>query len=220
MGRWMCNLQVYSFEVKHRPGKCNGNADFLSRCPIEKIKEDIAVMSVTDRIMISQGADEECVKIMSYLRDGDCILEEDGCELERCKNRNVIEDTVLYHLWTPRQTGRQMQARKQLVVPKVRRGKVLVQSHEEAEHPRFQRMFARIRQNYFWKSMKRDITRHLQSCSLCAKSKGPVNNKHSPLKLIEVFGPLEHVGIEYVGLLPATSKGHWYVLAMQDQFLR
>ena len=221
MERWMCDLQAYSFEVKHRPGKCNGNADFLSRCPVEEKKEEVAVISATDDVLSSQEADEECAELMSYLRETKHNYQkEDRSESEGHKNQYVIEDGILYHLWTPVRRGKQLRIRKQLVVPKVQRGRVLVQNHEEAAHPRFQRMFARIRQTYFWKGMKRDISRHLQNCSLCAQRKDPKNRKHAPLKPIEVLGPLELVGIDYIGPLPVTSSGNKYVLTMQDQFSR
>ena len=215
MERWMCDLQAYSFEVKHRSGKCNGNADFLSRCPIERKKEEVAVISITD-VMSSQETDEECKEVMLHLSDHQ---REDRNAPEN-RNQYFIEDGILYHVWTPVRKGKPLRARKQLVVPKVQRGKILVQNHEEAAHPGFQRMFARIRQAYFWKSMKRDITRHLRNCSLCAQRKGPKNRKHVPLKPIEVFAPLELVGIDYVGPLPVTSSGNKYVLTMQDQFSR
>ena len=34
---------------------------------------------------------------------------------------------------------------------KVQRGRILVQNHKEAAYPRFQKMFERIGQAYFWK---------------------------------------------------------------------
>ena len=219
MERWMCDLQAYSFEVKHRPGKCNGNADFLSRCPVEETKVEVVVISAKD-VMSSQQADQECAEMMYRLRVGNNHPQEDRSEPEGHKNQYVIEDGVLYHLWTPVRKGKQLRVRKQLVVPKSEKGKILVQNHEEAAHPRFQRMFARIRQAYFWKSMKRDISRHLRNCSLCAQRKEPKNRVHAPLKPIEVFGPLEFVGIDYVGPLPVTTSGNKYVLTMQDQFSR
>ena len=33
LGRWVMDLQEYSFDVRHRPGNDNGNADALSRLP-------------------------------------------------------------------------------------------------------------------------------------------------------------------------------------------
>ena len=33
LGRWVMDLQEYSFDVQHRPGNDNGNADALSRLP-------------------------------------------------------------------------------------------------------------------------------------------------------------------------------------------
>ena len=34
--RWVMELQQYTFEIKHRPGKHNSNADALSRRPIQE----------------------------------------------------------------------------------------------------------------------------------------------------------------------------------------
>ena len=31
---WVCDIQQYSFTIKHRAGKLHGNADGFSRCPI------------------------------------------------------------------------------------------------------------------------------------------------------------------------------------------
>ena len=32
--RWVMHLQQYDFEIDHRPGTANGNADGLSRAPV------------------------------------------------------------------------------------------------------------------------------------------------------------------------------------------
>ena len=38
LGRWSLALQpyLYRYTVEHRPGKANGNADYLSRCATNK----------------------------------------------------------------------------------------------------------------------------------------------------------------------------------------
>ena len=33
--RWLASLSVYNFDIKYRPGRCNTNADILSRLPQE-----------------------------------------------------------------------------------------------------------------------------------------------------------------------------------------
>ena len=48
MERWMYNPQAFSFEVKHRHGKCNGNVAFLSRCPVEETKEGLSFISIAE----------------------------------------------------------------------------------------------------------------------------------------------------------------------------
>ena len=35
--RWIMHLQQYNFEIQHRPGKSNANADALSHLPNEEV---------------------------------------------------------------------------------------------------------------------------------------------------------------------------------------
>ena len=50
--------------------------------------------------MRSKGADKEYAEITSYLRDSDCNVIEDGCELEKYKDRYIVKDGVLHQLWS------------------------------------------------------------------------------------------------------------------------
>ena len=43
LARWILSLQEYQFQIKHRPGKQNGNADTLSRCPVNTTPLDSSV---------------------------------------------------------------------------------------------------------------------------------------------------------------------------------
>eukprot|EP00795_Rhopilema_esculentum_P013488 gene13488-4367_t len=84
-------------------------------CPVEETKVEVAVISATN-VMSSQKGDEECAEIMSRLRVGDNHPQEDRSEPEGHKNQYVIEDELLYNLWTPVRKGKLIRVRKQLVV--------------------------------------------------------------------------------------------------------
>ena len=55
LARWILAFQEYAFEIRHRPGKQNTNADALSRSP--PLSEPPAIQEVPDdEITIGVGA--------------------------------------------------------------------------------------------------------------------------------------------------------------------
>ena len=227
--RWICEIQGYSFSVKHRAGTTNGNADALSRCPISsELSEsencenrwDIAMLELVD-ISSLQDRDKEIKAIKDFLSDG--ILPEDlsqRVQIEKYAPQYLLEGDVLYHTWTPGHQGYPTRTRKQLVVPPKERGKLLYHQHEERGHSGFLRTFSRLREDYFWISMKKDVARHVKNCKDCAKRKSPKKTRTVPLRPIIASEPLEIVGIDFVGPLPLTVGGNRYVMTFQDHFTR
>ena len=57
LARWILSLQEYQFQIKHRPGRQNGNADALSRFPV-KIDPPKSVMNDDDQLAAGIGATE------------------------------------------------------------------------------------------------------------------------------------------------------------------
>eukprot|EP00795_Rhopilema_esculentum_P017524 gene17524-9148_t len=229
--RWICELQGYSFNVLHRSGKSNGNADALSRCPITSSLEDTEScikswdVAVLDAVDVSglQDEEQEMKEMKDYLSNGrlpNGIDDDRRKKIDSFSANYFLEDDVLYHRWTPKIYGNVCRTRKQLVVPSKERGKILMHCHNEQGHPGFMRTYSKIKENYFWITMKKDIARHCKNCKGCAKRKSPKNRKRVPLNPIESNAPLEIVGIDFVGPLPVTQNGNKYVMTFQDHFTR
>ena len=229
--RWILKMQVYNFDIKHRSGSKNANADALSRCPLVDWDEDygkemcpsyavVNALSIDDLAQVQDG-DEEIYGIKTFLEHG--ILPEDP-KLRRAiqlnGDRYIIENGVLYHKWKPgfpnNDKGR---LRKQIMVPKEQRGAILLGNHEEANHPGYLRTLARIREQYFWPTLLKDVARHTQNCQTCKLIKATKKYKAN-LQPIVVTKPLEIVDIDFVGPLPMTEQGNKYILTFQDHFSR
>ena len=131
-------------------------------------------------------------------------------KVEYFSDNYLLEDDALYHRWTPKVYGNNCRTRKQLVVPLRERGKILVHCHDEQGHPGFMRTYSKIRENYFWITMKKDTARHCKNCKGCVKCKSPKNRTRIPLNPIERNAPLEIVGIDFVGPLYLTEDGNRY----------
>eukprot|EP00794_Sanderia_malayensis_P001170 gene1170-539_t len=205
------------------------NADALSRCPITSDLQEqegceskflVAALEAID-ISHSQDEDSDVKELKDFLSHG--ILPSEERSSDRIRNfssQYILEEDVLYHLWSPKVKGVLTRPRKQLVVPKKEIGKLLVYGHDKLGHPGFMRTFSRLRDNYFWVCMKKDVAAHCKNCKSCAARKSPKRPQTVPLNPIKVQAPLEIVGINFVGPLPVTTKGNRYVLTMQDHFTR
>ena len=70
LARWSLFIQQFDFDIKHRPGITNGNADGLSRRPysVKNVAAlDPLVSFSTDRICEMQQKDPELAQMMTYL---------------------------------------------------------------------------------------------------------------------------------------------------------
>ncbi|KAI2653738.1 Transposon Tf2-11 polyprotein [Labeo rohita] len=80
------------------------------------------------------------------------------------------------------------------------------------------RTLSLLQTRYWWPSMRRDIIRYVQSCSVCAMSNSPhmlPTGKLVPLPIPE--RPWSHLGVDYVTDLP-SSEGNTCVLVIVDHF--
>ncbi len=57
LARWILSLQEYQFQIKHRPGKQNGNADAISRFP-GNLDPTVSMTNDDDRLVTGVGATE------------------------------------------------------------------------------------------------------------------------------------------------------------------
>lgn len=71
LARWSLLLQQYDFDIVHRPGKENGNADGLSRRPYDST--ELSLLQAEDpqvaKIREMQGRYPELSGITDFLRD-------------------------------------------------------------------------------------------------------------------------------------------------------
>ena len=71
LARWSLLLQQYDFEIKHRPGIANGNADALSRRRYDPSLAALRTPCVqTDRGYQLQRRDPSLAALVTYLEDG------------------------------------------------------------------------------------------------------------------------------------------------------
>ena len=225
LARWALTIQQYDFDIEHRAGTANGNADALSRYPFSSGQGPTNVNAFTgqgfqaNKLYHLQRADPEINQMVDYFEKG--ILPENSKSARKILLREdqffLHSDGLLYHLWKPT-TKIDNDWRTQLVIPKSLRPSLLFQMHDEvtAGHLGLSKTYDKLRQNYFWENMYADCEHWLRSCVDCATKKMPRGNHRAPLLPIPVEGPFDRLGIDCLGPFPTTYSNNKYIVVLSD----
>ena len=90
-------------------------------------------------------------------------------------------------------------------------------SHPMSVHMSRDRMFALLRNQYYWKGMFGDISKWIDSCSTCSGIKTNRPN-HGLLQPIVTKSPFEIVGADVMGPLTTSLDGYKYLLNFIDLY--
>ncbi|KAI2661104.1 Transposon Tf2-9 polyprotein [Labeo rohita] len=109
-----------------------------------------------------------------------------------------------------------------IYVPNSQRQELLAAAHESlgSGHPDSRRTLLLLQARYWWPSTHLDITRYVQSCSVCAMSNTPRQlpaGKLVPLPISQ--RPWSHNGVDFITDLP-NSEGNSCILVTVDRFFQ
>ena len=127
----------------------------------------------------------------------------------------VLHGGVLYH-------QPEGDLAEQLVVPKGLRERALSLGHSIpwSGHLSTTKTFERIAARFYWPGMYRDIQGYCKACSICQITSKQKTSPFplQPLPIIEV--PFTRIGMDIVGPLERTPRGHRYILVVCDYATR
>lgn len=131
-------------------------------------------------------------------------------------DRLTIISGILYRRWEEDCTS----CSNQLIVPVIMQQQVLHYYHDipSAGHLGAEKTFGRIKQGFYWPSMKETVSEYCHSCDNCAARKQSKKKNHAPLGSYHVGETMERVALDILGPLPLTKKGNKYILVMVDCF--
>ena len=109
-----------------------------------------------------------------------------------------------------------------LLVPFEYREEVMSLSHDIplAGHQGINRTKEKIRENFVWRGMSRDVKNYVRTCAVCNRNKKPNVRSKCAMTLFHAGAPMERVHLDFLGPLPVTSAGNQHILVMVDQFTK
>ncbi|CAK9796607.1 Retrovirus-related Pol polyprotein from transposon 297 [Anthophora quadrimaculata] len=86
-----------------------------------------------------------------------------------------------------------------------------------AGHKGINKTYSRIREKYYWNTMKSDIQKFVQSCQSCQLQKLTRQKTRQPMILTDTPGTaFDKISMDIVGPLPTTANNFSYILTIQD----
>ena len=214
--RWLELLEDYDCIIDYHPGKANIVADALSRKIVVamslqysdwRLADDGAMLAqleaqpvLKQMIIDAQKNDEELHKKLQMVRDGDKtkFSEKEAGSLY-FQNRLCVPDD------------------KEL------KQKLLYKAHNTVftMHPGGNKMYQDLKQFYWWKGMKKDVTEYVSKCLTCQQVKA---EHQVPTGLLNPL-PIpqwkwDNITMDFVSGFPLTQQKHDYVWVIMDRLTK
>ena len=138
--------------------------------------------------------------------------------MQRIKEQKSSKDLVEYSF----QDGL-LYFKRRLCIPQELRSQILKEAHETplAAHPGYQKMFANLRQSFFWPRMKKDALEYARRCLICQKVKAErvkLPGKLQPHDVPQM--KWECISMDFVSGLPKTTGGYDSIFVVVDKLTK
>lgn len=226
MARWVLALQEYEpFEVHYRKGTTNGNADALSRLPVQhqvNAVDDMMEQKYDDEKKPEDDTNEEVD--ISALQQQDtqwqdiykCVSDPDAPWDDKLRaecEQYVIHEGILYRRYLANSKPQSDNLVLQACLPQSMIPTILREMHDEpySGHLGTDKTWNKIFNRYYWRSMREDIAHYCASCDVCARRNVPKRVEGIPmlspqLDFVKLYGPMECLALDVIGPMTTSNR--------------
>jgi hypothetical protein len=207
LARWSIYLQVYEFDIIHRKGKKHTNVDMLSR-PILQIN---SLVVEKEEDISSKNLDVyEDEALLHFLKYGRHISGASNKQMKRIDNNisnyKCVKDTI-YFRHDDKDDWKQVPIKEE-------RNKVIMDAHLLG-HFLEETTLNRIKPDYYWKGMTKDVERAIKNCDVCSRNQKEIPTYH-PAIALEVNGIFDRIGIDLIFGMKETDEGFCGILVITE----
>lgn len=202
LARWALKLQAFEFSIEHRKGRDNIVPDALSRV----FEGDVCGVDIEVTPLID--LDDEAFSSEEYVKWRKDISESQFPDFridERYiyrRDKFSVGDDCDGNSW------------KLLIPTRLREGVIRV-AHDipNAAHGGIAKTVERIRRNFYWPKMVRDVKEYVANCEICKTSKIPTMSLRPPMgQMVVTERPFQRLYLDLIGTFPRTKKGNIGIL--------
>ncbi|QRV77124.1 Transposon Tf2-1 polyprotein [Ceratobasidium sp. AG-Ba] len=217
--RWHMELASFNFEIHYRPGKMSNKPDALSRRhDHEDIPNPQQIMINAERFKGFKANIE--IDIISMIRESLSDDESLTTLIESTRKKEDLPPSI-------RKQYDKCEWKKDLLwyegqIPENKEIQLaILEMHHDnpiAGHQGQARTLELISRRYYWPAMKQQVSRFVETCETCQRSKG--HKQYAPQKLLPIpQKPWEDIAYDFIVKLP-ESQGMDSILVVIDCFSR
>jgi hypothetical protein len=217
-------IKDYDLTIQYHPGKANVVADALSRTGVPKVA--MPLIADLDRMGVAlcyagTAREETQMLIQSSLLDRVCVAQHRGRLIQEAYKR--IDDGK------PREFAIDENDlvcfRGCICVPQKSEVKmdILREAHKTpyTVHPGETKMYRDLKQNFWWKRMKVDISKYVAACGVCQRVKAEHRRPTGLLKPLEIPEcKWEYITMDFVVGLPCSPRGKDAIWVVVDRLTK
>lgn len=165
-----------------------------------------------------------CTKSLNHLKE---VLEENKIKTISIAYSKYIANVPWEEMLTLIETFFKNEGVKMIVclgtiryVPTEEREAIIYEMHCSpiGGHKGVSKTYKRIKRDYYWENLKKDIQCRIQQCADCQVKKLVRIKTEQPMVITDTPGTVfEKIAIDIVGPLPKTKSNNEYILTIQDQ---
>ena len=247
IGRWLYNLDNYTFDIKHRPGVEHRSADWLSRhghADGLSNEDDVDEMTACDinAILKPRGFDDDHLPkpvLLKAQEDDEVLHAVKSWVVHKCKPStadlhrlphaaqtyakmldriSLGSDGLLY--FTPLSEISAFR-RKLVILPDCLQEQAISVAHRLSGHSAAQKVCDRLLNSVYFASMARITHLFIAACEVCQQRDRNAVPQHHTYRNMKSGFAFQLVHIDIWGPLPNGSKtGSKYLLTCEDSFTR
>lgn len=138
---------------------------------------------------------------------------------ELCTKNELIDRAMAMNI----ETGINLITQPETVIDDKRKREILQQYHDHpifGGHVGFKKTYAKIRKDFYWKDMTRDITSYIKNCQSCRFSKVKPGNTEKMTITPTPIEPFHEIVIDTVGPLTKSNNNNLYILTMMCELTK
>ena len=202
VARWWVYFQDYNFDIVYRPGAQVAHVDYLSRNPVECLSVDI---TSAEWIKVAQIQDHDIEVIRKILESGDR-----RSDVKQYFEKYDLKAGVVF---------RRTEDGNKWLVPRMSRLNIVKMCHDDQGNFALEKTLEKIRENYWFKGMRRFVSKYVKACLNCLYYKSTSGRKPGFLHPIEkVSIPFHTLHLDHVGPFIRTRNKNTQILTIIDGF--
>ena len=224
--RWALSIQEFDFDITHRKGSLNTNADALSRRDQSHSTETTAMTMAVEspkELAQCQQADEVTKKLYDALLvspstpSGKLWQHSPFRRYKQLWSQLKLVNGVLCRRYSPGPTSNTVTVP---VLPKSLQAAALHGCHDDPSggHLGYEKTLHKLQQNAYWVYMSRDVEQYCRQCTKCNVSKPPAPPR-APMTSVPIGKPWQMVAADILEV-PVSSNNNRYLLVIQDYFTK